>query len=119
MGSCMLKNRFMIHVLNNLISYYNLQLALMEKRIGDNQKPLTVEEIRAELSLHFERLSMKSMRKDNGEELEEQSLFAVNLKVNVEIVDRLGTSHSSAKIVQITMTVIIVTQLPEILHLLP
>jgi hypothetical protein len=45
----------MIHVLNNLTSDYDLQLALMKKRIGDNEKPLTVEEIRTELSLCFER----------------------------------------------------------------
>jgi hypothetical protein len=45
----------MIHVLNNLTSDYDLQLALMKKRIGGNEKPLTVEEIRTELSLCFER----------------------------------------------------------------
>jgi hypothetical protein len=35
----------MIHVLNNLTSDYDLQLALMEKRLGDRDNPLTVEEI--------------------------------------------------------------------------
>jgi hypothetical protein len=41
----------MIHVLNNLPIEYDVQLALMEKGIGD--KPLTFEEIRADLSLNF------------------------------------------------------------------
>jgi hypothetical protein len=45
--------------LNNLPTEYNLQLALLEKSIGDKDKPLTVEEMRAELSLRFERLNMK------------------------------------------------------------
>jgi hypothetical protein len=38
-------------MLNNLTSDYELQFALIEKRVGDAEKPLTVEEIKAELSL--------------------------------------------------------------------
>jgi hypothetical protein len=38
MGSSILENQFMIHVLNNLTPDYDLQLALMEKRIGDTEK---------------------------------------------------------------------------------
>ena len=40
MGSSISENQFMIHVLNNLTSDYDLQLALMEKRVGDAEKPL-------------------------------------------------------------------------------
>jgi hypothetical protein len=43
--------------------------------------------------------------------------LAVSLKVNAEIVDRLGTSHFIAKIVQITMMQITVIQLEEIIAL--
>jgi hypothetical protein len=60
LGSIILENQFMIHVLNNLPTEYNLQLALLEKRVGDNEKQLTIEEMRAELILRFERLNMKS-----------------------------------------------------------
>jgi hypothetical protein len=52
----------MIHVLNHILTECNLQLALLEKRIGDKAKPLTVEEIRAELILRFERLNLKSTK---------------------------------------------------------
>jgi hypothetical protein len=38
----------MIHILNNLTSDYELQLAMMERRVGDSERPLTVEEIRGE-----------------------------------------------------------------------
>jgi gag-polypeptide of LTR copia-type len=55
MGSTILDNQFMIPILNNLTADYDLQLALMEKRVGDLEKPLTIEEIKAELSLRFER----------------------------------------------------------------
>jgi gag-polypeptide of LTR copia-type len=58
MGSTILDNQFMIHVSNNLTTDYNLQLALMEKSVGDSEKPLTIEEIKAELSLCFERLNV-------------------------------------------------------------
>jgi hypothetical protein len=61
----------MIHMLNHLPTEYNLQLALLEKRIRDKDKPLNLEEIRAELSLHFERLNMKSTKNEENEELEE------------------------------------------------
>jgi hypothetical protein len=33
---------------------------MMERRVGDIEKPLTVEEIRGELSLQYKRLNMKS-----------------------------------------------------------
>jgi gag-polypeptide of LTR copia-type len=36
MGSTISDNQFMIHILNNLTTHYDLQLALMEKRIGDS-----------------------------------------------------------------------------------
>ena len=57
MGSSISENQFMIHVLSNLTSYYDLQLALMERRVGE-EKPLTIEKITAELSLSFVRLIM-------------------------------------------------------------
>ncbi len=117
MGSSIPENQFMIHVLNNLTADYNLQLALLEKRIGDKERPLTVYEIRAELSLRFERLAMKSAGSEDGEVVEEHALLAVSLKVNAEIVDRLSTSHFSAKIVQITRMQITVIQLEEIIAL--
>jgi hypothetical protein len=33
----------MIHILNNLTSDYELQLAMMERRVGDIEKPLTMK----------------------------------------------------------------------------
>jgi hypothetical protein len=51
MGSCITENKFMTHILNNLTSDYDLQLTLMERRVGDSDKPLTFEEVRGELNL--------------------------------------------------------------------
>ena len=50
------------------------------RRIGEKEKPLTVEDIRAELSLRFERLSNKLSNNEYYEETEEVSLFAGNFK---------------------------------------
>jgi gag-polypeptide of LTR copia-type len=57
MGLEILEQQFMIHVLNDLPPDYDLQVALLERRIGDEKDPLTVSEIRSELSLRFERLN--------------------------------------------------------------
>jgi hypothetical protein len=56
LSSCITENQFMIHILNNFTSDYDLQLALMERRVGDADKPRIVEEFRGELNLRFERL---------------------------------------------------------------
>jgi hypothetical protein len=45
---------------------YDLQLAMMEKRINDKVNLLTVDEIRADLNLRFERLNEK--KDDNDDE---------------------------------------------------
>jgi hypothetical protein len=61
----------MFHILNNLTSDYDLQLSLMERRVGDEDKPLTVEEVRGKLNFRFERLNMKTSKNEEGEVLEE------------------------------------------------
>jgi hypothetical protein len=35
MSSCITENQFMIHILNNITSDYDLILKLMERRVGD------------------------------------------------------------------------------------
>jgi hypothetical protein len=80
MGSCITENQFMIHILNNLTSDYDLQLTLMERRVDDADKPLTVEEVRGELNLRFERLNTKNSRNEECEILEEQDLFGGQFK---------------------------------------
>mmetsp|Transcript_14560 Transcript_14560/g.20983 ORF Transcript_14560/g.20983 Transcript_14560/m.20983 type:complete len:148 (+) Transcript_14560:485-928(+) len=44
-----------IHVLNNLPHEYDTEVAILEKRLGDKSNALTLEEIREDLSLRFEK----------------------------------------------------------------
>jgi hypothetical protein len=60
LGSSIIDNQFRIHILSNMTSDYDLQLALMERRINDKLSPLTVDETWNDLNLRFERLNMKS-----------------------------------------------------------
>jgi hypothetical protein len=52
-------NQFILHVLNNMTEDYDLQLAMMEKRVTGKSNPLTVDEIRDDLNLRSERLNEK------------------------------------------------------------
>ena len=80
MGSNISDDQFIGHILKNLISNYEMQLPLMESCVGDKDKPLTVEEIRAEMSLCFEILNMKSTNDDDREVMEDQALFSGQFK---------------------------------------
>jgi hypothetical protein len=90
MDSSILDNQFMIHVLNNPTSDYELQLALIEKRVGDAEKPLTVEEIKAEWSLFLVRLNMNTIGNKENEVLEEHALYAGQFKGKCKNCSQIG-----------------------------
>ena len=56
-GSSISDNQFILHILNNMTADYHLQLAMMEKRLNYKSNLLTVDEIRDDLNLSFERLN--------------------------------------------------------------
>jgi Zinc knuckle len=94
MGLEISENQFMIHVLNSLPTDYDLQVALLESRIGDEKDPLTVSEIRSELSLRFERLNNHSNNK-NGEASDEMALYSGQFKGKCRNCGKIG--HKSFK----------------------
>jgi hypothetical protein len=65
-------NKFILHIINNMADDYDLQLAMMEKRVTDKSNPLTVDEIRDNLNLRFRRLNEKQNKEseiDNNQEV--------------------------------------------------
>jgi hypothetical protein len=86
----------------------------MERRVGDVEKSLTIEEIRGELSLHYERMNMKSSSNKEIEGLEENAFLVDSLKESAVIVNQSGTSRSNARIEDLTMEEITVTQVAVI-----
>jgi Zinc knuckle len=80
----------MIHILNNFTLDYELQLAMMERRVGGIEKPLTVEEIRGELSLRYERLNMKSSNNPEGEVLEQNAFCSGQFKGKCRNCGQIG-----------------------------
>jgi hypothetical protein len=53
MGSFMTDDQFMVQVLNSLTNDYELQMLLLEKRIGSKENPLYIDELKEELSLRY------------------------------------------------------------------
>ena len=67
------------HALNNVPQEYNIEISLLEKRLGDSNDPLTIEELRDALNLKFERLQgNKGKHYRSGDE--ETALFAGGFK---------------------------------------
>jgi hypothetical protein len=75
---------------------YNLQLAMMEKRINDKINPLTLDEIRADLSLRFERLNEKKDDNDN-EDNQDIAFFAGQFKGKCRNCEMMGHKSINCK----------------------
>jgi hypothetical protein len=57
----------------------------MERRLGDVEKPLTIEDIRGESSLRYERMNMKSSSNKEVEVFEENAFLVDSLKESAEL----------------------------------
>jgi gag-polypeptide of LTR copia-type len=57
MGSYMTDDQFIVQALNSLTSDYELQMLLLEKQNGSKDNPFSIEDLKEELNLWFERLS--------------------------------------------------------------
>ena len=56
MKNAMDDKHFIMYVINNLTSEYEYVVAMCEKRLDDPNDPLTLAELRADLSLRYERI---------------------------------------------------------------
>jgi hypothetical protein len=80
MGSFMTDDQFMVQVLNSLMNDFELQMLLLEKRIGSKENPLSTDVLKEELSLRYERLLMKTETAKINDLGEEKALFVTQFK---------------------------------------
>jgi hypothetical protein len=95
MGSKISENQFILHILNNMTDDYDLQLAMMKKRVTDKSNPLTIDKIRDNLNLRFKRLNEKQNEEIENDNNQEVAYLVVNLKENVEIVVQMGIKRKT------------------------
>jgi hypothetical protein len=96
LGSRIYDNQFILHILNNMTEDYDLHLALMEKRVMDKSNPLTIDEIRDDINLRFEKLNEKQNEESENDNNQEVAFLVVNSKVNVKIVVQSGIKQRIA-----------------------
>jgi hypothetical protein len=80
LGSSISDNQFILHILNNVTEDYDLQLAMMEKRVTDKSNPLTIDKIRDDLNLIFERLNEKQNEESENDNNQEVAFFGGQFK---------------------------------------
>jgi hypothetical protein len=90
----------MVQVLNSLTGDYELQILLLEKRIGNKMNPLAIDEFKEELNLRFERLSSKKKSIKNDESGEEKALFTAQFKGKCCNCGKLGHKAAQCKFKQ-------------------
>ena len=70
----MTDKHFLMHLINNLTSEYEHNITVLEKRLDDANEPLTIEELRADLNLKYERLNLRKKEKDDDNEEKENDI---------------------------------------------
>jgi hypothetical protein len=79
LGSIISDNQFILHILNNMTDDYDLQLAMMEKRVTNISNPLTIDENQDYLNLRFERLNEKQNEQNENDNYQEVAFFGSQL----------------------------------------
>jgi gag-polypeptide of LTR copia-type len=80
MSSNMTDEQYLIKVLNSLTGDCELQMTLMEKRIGYKENLFTINGLKEDLNLRYERLSSKTGSTRNDDYGEEKALFVTQFK---------------------------------------
>jgi hypothetical protein len=80
LGSSISYNHFILHIFNNMTDDYDLQLAMMEKRVTDKSIPLNIDEIRDDVNLIFERLNEKQNEESENDNNQEVAFFGGQFK---------------------------------------
>jgi hypothetical protein len=90
-------NQFILQILNNMMEDYDLQLAMMEKRVTDKSNPLTIDKIRDDLNLRFERLNEKQNEGSENENNQEVAFFGGQFKGKCRNCGAIGHKAKDCK----------------------
>jgi hypothetical protein len=90
-------NQFILQILNNMTEDYDLQLAMMEKRVTDKSNPLTIDKIRDDLNLRFERLNEKQNEGSENENNQEVAFFGGQFKGKCRNCGAIGHKAKDCK----------------------
>jgi hypothetical protein len=97
LGSSISDNQFILHILNNMTEDYDLQLAMMEKRVMDKSNPLTIDKIRDDLNLRFERLNEKQNEESEIDNNQEVAFFGGQFKGKCRNCGAIGHKAKDCK----------------------
>jgi hypothetical protein len=98
----MIDDQFMVHLLNSLTNDYELQMLLLEKRIGSKDNPLTFDELKGELSPRYERLLMKTETTKINDLDEKKALVVTQFKGKCRNRGKIGHKEAKCKSKQMT-----------------
>jgi hypothetical protein len=88
----------MEHVLNNVPEMYSIEVSKLEDRLGDLSDPLTIEEIRAALSLKYEHIYSKRKRISATIRMKKLPCLLEVSRANATIAVDMDTSQEIAAI---------------------
>jgi hypothetical protein len=72
-------------------------MTLMEKRIGNKENQLSIDELKEDLNLRYERLLSKSESTRNDDYCQEKALFVTQFKGKCRNCGKLGQKSAQCK----------------------
>jgi hypothetical protein len=98
LGSSNSDNQFILLILKNITDDYDLQLAMTEKRVTDKSNPLTINKIRDDLNLRFERLDEKQNEESKNDNNQEVAFFGGQFKGKFRNCGAIGHKAKACKL---------------------
>jgi hypothetical protein len=98
---------FLEHALSNVPQEYNIEVLLLEKRLGHTTSPLTIENLRDALNLKFERMNLKKNKNGRNNNNKESATIAESMGTSQEIVKTRTIRVTSSTAMEKTVTRII------------
>jgi len=76
LGSTIMDEDIMVHILNNLTDDYRVQLSKLEEKLGAATNPLTIDDVHMELCLRYAQMKTKKSSLESKQKDSEKALVA-------------------------------------------